>query len=200
MYSCVYVHQPTTGSGCVPPDLPQSNIHHALTQSCKAKPESRKLFSVTLDGHGQLFVPHSNCDDRLSHGYNNQFPQGTFHKTTNIRYTLHSVYHIEIQQWAGGTSRVFLETGNWWHLWKLWSISKSPDRPRLLQGCHRVRAQDEPDPNVCGSLTLPNYELILTPQDQIALEKKDLGWKTVRKLASLLEKSPNCSSLIWGDE
>lgn len=57
---------------------------------------------------------------------------------------------------------VFPGMEEWWHLWRLQSISKGPDSSRLLRGCHRVKAQDEPDPNIHGPSPLPNHELLLT--------------------------------------
>lgn len=81
-------------------------------------------------------------------------------------------------------------------MWRWENTSKSPDSLKHFTWCHQIRAQDEPDPNVHCTPVLPNGEQLLTPQDKVSLER-DLTWKTVRKMASLLKKSPNHSSLNW---
>lgn len=90
---------------------------------------------------------------------------------------------------------------NWWHLWRVQSICKAPESPRLLWGCHQVRAQDEPDPNMVSQVSHHSQIMSSFTLHKTELPwKKDLGWKTVRKLVSFLEKTPNPSSVTWGDE
>lgn len=84
-------------------------------------------------------------------------------------------------------------------MWRWKNTSKSPDNLKHFTWCHLIRAQDKPDPNVPCTPVLPNHEQLLILQHKVSLER-DLTWKTVKKVASLLKKSPNHSSLNWKDD